>query len=49
MTCHIKNSNVPITSNKIENFFQEAFYKDIKKTLRTFEGDRIRFSLKTKQ
>lgn len=48
ITFHLENSNVPTTSNKIENFFQKVFPKHIKKTLRTFEGARTRFSLKTK-
>ena len=48
ITFHLENSNVPTTSNKIENFFQKVFSKHIKKTLRTFEGARTRFSLKTK-
>lgn len=48
ITFHLKNNNVPTTSNKIENFFQKVFPKHIKKTLRTFEGARTRFSLKTK-
>ena len=48
ITFHLENDNVPTTSNKIENFFQKVFLRDIKKILRTFEGVRTRFSLKTK-
>lgn len=48
MTFHLENSNVPTTSNKIENFFQKVLSKHVKKTLRTFEGARTIFSLKIK-
>lgn len=47
-TVHLENDNVSTTSNKIENLFQKVFPKYIKKTLRTFKGARIKFSLKIK-
>ena len=36
ITFHLENDNVPTTSNKIENFFQKVFLRDIKKNIKNF-------------